>query len=101
MHKMTVYVPESHLEIVKNALFDAGAGRFKNYDRCCWQTKGQGQFRSLLGSNPHIGQKNEVTFVEEFLIELVCDDDYLEAALTALRQAHPYEEPAYAVWHIN
>ena len=101
MHKITVYIPESHLEIVKNALFDAGAGRFKNYDHCCWQTKGQGQFRSLSGSNPHIGQQNEVTFVEEFLVELVCDDDCLEAALTALYKAHPYEEPAYEVWRIN
>ena len=68
MHKIIVYVPESHLEIVKNALFDAGAGRFKNYDRCCWQIKGQGQFRALPGSKPFIGQENEVTFVEDFLV---------------------------------
>ena len=100
MHKITAYVPESHLEIVKNALFDAGAGRFKNYDRCCWQTKGQGQFRALSGSAPYIGKANEVTVVEESLIELVCDDACLEAALDALRKAHPYEEPAYAAWKI-
>ena len=55
MHTLTVYIPETHLEQVKDAIFAAGAGRYAAYDRCCWQTPGQGQFRPLEGSNPAIG----------------------------------------------
>jgi hypothetical protein len=43
------------VEKVKSALFKVGAGKYKHYDQCCWQTKGQGQFRPLVGSNPAIG----------------------------------------------
>lgn len=54
-YKINFYVPESHLEIVKQALFDAGAGRQGDYDQACWQCLGQGQFRPLKGANPSIG----------------------------------------------
>ncbi len=56
MYKLCYYVPESHLEVTKQAIFDAGAGRVGNYDCCCWQVRGQGQFRPLPGSQPFIGQ---------------------------------------------
>ena len=52
MYKISVYVPENSVEKVKQALFDAGAGRIGNYDSCCWQTAGIGQFRPLENSNP-------------------------------------------------
>jgi hypothetical protein len=97
MYKLGVYVPASHLDQVKTALFAAGAGRIGNYDSCCWQTPGQGQFRALEGSQPYLGQPGKVEIVEEYRIELVCEDSLLTAALAALRRAHPYEEPAYDV----
>lgn len=97
MYKLGFYVPESHLEKVKTALFVAGAGRIGNYDSCCWQILGQGQFRALEGSQPYIGQKGKVETVEEYRVELVCEDKLLPAALAALRSAHPYEGPAYDV----
>ncbi|MFA5495681.1 MAG: YqfO family protein [Porticoccaceae bacterium] len=97
MYKLCFYVPESHLEIVKNAVFDTGAGQIGDYDRCCWQTPGQGQFRPLEGSNPFLGEKGWVEQVPEYKVELVCDDHLIEAAIEALVNAHPYEEPAYDV----
>jgi hypothetical protein len=97
MYKLGVFVPPSHLEQVKTALFAAGAGRIGNYDSCCWQTLGQGQFRALEGSHPYIGQKGKVEKVQEYRVELVCEDKLLNAVLEALRSAHPYEEPAYDV----
>lgn len=97
MYKITFYVPASHLEVVKAALFAAGAGRLGNYDSCAWQVKGQGQFRPLAGSNPRIGQRDVLETVEEYRVELVCDDACVRAAVAALRQAHPYEMPAYDV----
>ena len=98
MYKICVYVPDKHVETVKLALFDAGAGRIGNYDSCCWQTDGIGQFRPLAGSNPAIGSQNVVEQVPEVKLELVCEDDLVEAAVRAMRESHPYEEPAFDVW---
>ena len=100
MYKICVYVPEKHVENVKQALFDAGAGRIGNYDRCCWQTEGIGQFRPLENSNPAIGSLNEVEQVRETKIELVCADELVKQAIQAMRESHPYEEPAFDVWEL-
>ena len=97
MYKLGIFVPASHLEQVKAAVFEAGAGRLGNYDSCCWQTLGQGQFRALEGSDPYIGQKGKVEKVQEYRVELVCEDQLLKPVLEALRSSHPYEEPAYDV----
>lgn len=97
MFKITFYVPESHLDAVKAALFAAGAGRVGNYDCCAWQVRGEGQFRPLTGSNPFIGQQGVLEVVDEYRVELVCEENHLQAAVAALKQAHPYEEPAYDV----
>jgi hypothetical protein len=97
MYKITFYVPASHLEPVKAALFAAGAGRLGAYDACAWQVKGQGQFRPLAGSNPFIGTTGQVEVVDEYKVELVCDDVCIHSAIAALKTVHPYEVPAYDV----
>lgn len=89
------YVPDSHLEEVKNALFQAGAGKIGNYDQCCWQTKGRGQFRPLPGSDPSIGAQGTLEFVDEWKVELVIEDSALPQIKQALLDSHPYETPAY------
>ncbi len=101
MYKLCVYTPETHLEAVKNALFDAGAGKIGNYDSCCWQVKGEGQFRPLLGSKPFLGNQNEIETVVEYRVELVCADENIKKAVVALKNAHPYEEPAYDIWRLE
>jgi hypothetical protein len=101
MYKLCFYVPESHLEAVKQAVFSAGAGRIGAYDNCCWQVLGQGQFRPLAGSNPFVGTAGEIETVAEYKVELVCADDVIAAAVQQLKQAHPYEEPAYQVWRLE
>lgn len=101
MYKLCIYVPESHLEQVKQALFSAGAGRIGDYDSCCWQVAGQGQFRPLAGADPFIGSQGKIETVEEYKVELVCDEKFITAAVAALKQAHPYEEPAYQVWKLE
>jgi hypothetical protein len=97
MFKICFYVPDTHLDEVKAALFAAGAGRIGLYDRCAWQVRGEGQFRPLDGARPFLGQVGAVETVAEYKVELVCADDCVVAAIAALRQAHPYEEPAYDV----
>ncbi len=101
MHKLCFFVPTTHVEQVKAAVFEAGAGRIGDYDCCAWQTLGEGQFRALAGANPFIGQVGEVERVPEFKVELVVADHLLEAVVQALKQAHPYETPAYEVWPLR
>ncbi len=98
MYKLAFFVPEADIEPVKQAVFASGAGRLGNYGECCWQTLGQGQFRPMLGANPAIGEVGALERVTEWRVEMLCPPDCIEAALSALRQAHPYEEPAYEVW---
>ena len=101
MFKLVFFVPESHLETVKQAVFDVGAGRMGDYEHCCWQVAGQGQFRPLAGSQPFIGRQGEVEQVAEYRVEMVCDGAVIEAAVAALRAAHPYEQPAFDVWRLE
>jgi hypothetical protein len=97
MYKLSFSVPETHIEQVKAAAFGAGAGRIGDYDSCCWQVAGSGQFRPLDGSQPYIGQQGEVEMVPEYKVEMVCADEHIRAAVQAMIDAHPYEEPAWDV----
>lgn len=98
MVKLSFYVPVTHVEEVKRAVFAAGAGRQGQYDSCCWQALGQGQFRPLEGSSPFLGAHGELERVDEYQVEMICDDHLVAAAISALKAAHPYEEPAYGVF---
>lgn len=97
MYKLTVFIPDEALETVKAALFAAGAGQIGNYGECCWQVQGLGQFKPLAGSQPHIGQQDKVEKLSEWRVEMVVATDKLSAVIEALKQAHPYETPAYDV----
>jgi len=95
MYKIVFFVPSADLERVKNAMFNAGAGRQGNYRECCWQTLGTGQFRPVAGANPAIGRLGELEQVEEWRVEMICEPHCLKAALNALLTSHPYEEVAF------
>jgi hypothetical protein len=97
MHKLCFYVPQTHMEDVKKAIFAAGAGRVGDYDSCSWQVLGQGQFRPLVGSAPFLGQEGAVETVVEYRVEMVCADECIRAAVAAMLDAHPYETPAWDV----
>lgn len=97
MYKLCFFVPASHLDSVKQAVFEAGAGKVGAYDQCCWQSLGTGQFRGLEDSDPFLGSKGNVEQVEEFKVEMVCSNDLIKPVIVALKSAHPYEEPAYDV----
>ncbi|CAI8959855.1 NGG1p interacting factor NIF3 [Pseudomonas sp. IT-P12] len=101
MYKLGFFVPDSHVETVKTAVFEAGGGRIGDYDHCAWQVLGQGQFRALDGSQPYIGQLGQVEVVDEWKVELVVADELIRAAVAALKLSHPYETPAYEVWRLE
>ena len=95
------YVPESHLEAVKEAVFQAGGGQIGEYEHCAWQVKGQGQFRPSAGANPFIGKAENLEVLEEYRVEIAIASSCVEKVLQAFLQAHPYEEPAYGLMKVQ
>lgn len=96
-YKLCFYVPLDKLEAVKQAVFDTGAGSQGNYRNCCWQTVGQGQFMPVEGAKPAIGAQHKLEQLQEYKVEILCEAAVIKQAVAALKQAHPYEEPAFDV----
>lgn len=95
MYLLVIYVPEESLENVKSAVFNAGAGEIGNYSHCSWEVKGQGQFKPEIGSSPFLGEMNKLEKVDEYRLELVCQNSKIKETIQAMLEAHPYETPAY------
>ncbi len=100
MYKLITYIPNSHVETVKAALFNAGAGHFDGYSHCSWQVQGMGQFKPLQGANPAIGDIDKIEYVNEWRVEVIVPDDLLTKVMHAYKAAHPYEVPAYEVYQM-
>jgi hypothetical protein len=98
MRKLVVFVPPSALDDVRDALFAAGAGRIGGYERCSWYTEGTGTFFGGAGTSPVIGEAGQEERVPELRLETVYPAEAHEQVLAALREAHPYEEPAFDVY---
>ena len=93
--KFVGYIPESDFEKVRTALFDAGAGKFGNYDQVSFSFKGNGSFRPLKGSNPAEGVHGERSEVKEYRLEIVVDEKDLDNLISTYFEMHPYEEPVF------
>jgi len=91
------YVPEKDTEAVKSAIFATGAGNIGCYSHCSWQVLGEGQFKPLQGADPHLGEVDKIEKVKENRVEILCTDNNIQNALMALKESHPYEEPAYEI----
>lgn len=97
MYHLSFYVPQTHAEKVKEKVFAAGAGTIGNYKNCSFEVEGTGQFEPLAGSSPFLGQTGNLEKVKELKVEMVCKKSCLKAVIAALKEAHPYETPAYYV----
>lgn len=93
-YKIVVYMPESHADKLREAMGNAGAGKIGNYSHCTFTLKGAGRFKPEEGANPTVGSVGKMEEVSEDRIETVCSGDRLQDVLKAIREAHPYEEPA-------
>lgn len=100
-YKIVVYVPEDHANNLREAIARAGAGVIGNYTHCTFTIKGTGRFKPGEGSNPTIGEVGKIKEVSEDRIETICSGDKLDAVLKAIRDVHPYEEPATDVYPIE
>jgi hypothetical protein len=96
--KLVVFVPREALDVVREALFAAGAGRIGNYEHCSWYTQGTGTFRGGEGTDPSVGEAGREERVAELRLETVFPEERQDDVLAALRDAHPYEEPAFDIY---
>jgi hypothetical protein len=95
---LVVFVPREALDPLRDALFAAGAGRIGEYERCSWYTEGTGTFFGREGTEPSVGQAGREQRVAELRLETVFPEERQTEVVEALRQAHPYEEPAFDVY---
>jgi len=101
MYKLNFFVPTINKEEVKAALFAIGVGRYANYDQCSFETLGTGQFHPLEDANPYLGSLGKLERVEEYKVEMICDEKLIHQAVQTLKQVHPYEEVAYEVFKLE
>ena len=96
--KLVVFVPGEALDPVRDALFDAGAGRIGDYERCSWYTAGMGTFLPGEGANPTVGEPGREERAPELRVETVYPRSREGEVVAALVEAHPYEEPAFDLY---
>ena len=101
LFKLVTYIPETHLEKVREALFEAGAGVIGNYDRCGFTTSGTGSFRGSENTKPFTGEKVKIHFEKEIRFETVLFSHLKEKVIKALLDVHPYEEVAYDIYALE
>ena len=96
--KIVTFVPKANLAAVQRAVWSAGAGIIGEYANCSFVTEGTGSFEGSAAANPAVGERGKLEEVAEARLEVVCPERLVPEALRRLREAHPYEEPAYDVY---
>ena len=99
--KIVVFVPESHADIVRDAMGKAKAGMLGKYSFCSFSSKGIGRFRPEQGANPHIGKIGKLEEVVEEKIEIRCPREKLQEVIEAIKKVHPYEEIAMDIYPLE
>src|SRR3989344_4287881 len=97
LYHLIIYSPLEAADKIRKAAADAGAGKIGLYDSCSFSSKGTGKFRPMKGAKPAIGSVGEPEMVEEERIEFVVTEDTISDVITAIKNVHPYEEPAIHV----
>jgi len=98
LKKLVTFCPPSHAVKVRDAIFKSGAGQIGNYDFCSYSATGEGTFRALAGANPFIGELGKVHTEPELRIETIFPSFLESEVISALKQAHPYEEVAFDIY---
>ncbi|KIA99324.1 NGG1p interacting factor 3 protein, NIF3 [Flavobacterium sp. KMS] len=101
IQKLVTYTVPDNSEKVRNALFEAGAGKIGNYDNCSFNTEGFFTFKGNENSNPVIGEKEKLHTGNEIKIEVVFEKHLQSKILKALFANHIYEEVAYEIYDLQ
>ena len=101
IQKMITFVPtDNHLK-VRNALFAAGAGQIGNYDKCSFNSVGNGTYQGNENSNPVVGEKFEFCEDQEVKLEVTFEKHLRSKILKALFASHKYEEVPYEIYNLQ
>lgn len=85
--RLVFRAPMIAVDACKQAVFQAGAGKYQNYSECCFTVVGTGQFRPGDAANPHIGRVGTLEKVEEARVETLCiGEDIVKKAVEALKR---------------
>ena len=95
--KLVGFVPADDADLVRKALFAAGAGVIGEYEHCSWSVAGQGTFFGREGTDPAAGVAGRDETVDELRLEVVFPRRLRRRVTGAYVAAHPYEEPAFDV----
>lgn len=101
LRKIVTFCPFNHSDIVRKAMFDAGAGHIGQYSDCSFNLEGTGTFKATDGANPFVGEIGQQHYEQEIRMELIYPAYLEKNILAALHQAHPYEEVAYDLYSLN
>jgi dinuclear metal center YbgI/SA1388 family protein len=101
LKKLYTYVPLKAADLLKNALFAAGAGTIGNYSECSFSVSGTGTFKGNELSQPVVGKKNFRSTEPEQKIEFLFPAWLEPAVLKTLKENHPYEEVAYEIIRLD
>lgn len=101
LRKLVVFVPESHVDEVAQALDSAGAGVIGDYRQCTFRTPGTGTFLPGDSSDPYLGERGRLEKASEIRLETVVPAHAARRAVSAATEAHPYEEIALDVYPIE
>ncbi|MTT33162.1 Nif3-like dinuclear metal center hexameric protein [Terrilactibacillus sp. BCM23-1] len=101
LYKLSVYVPESHAHIVREAITGAGAGHIGNYSSCTFSSQGMGTFLPGEATHPFIGKSGMLEEVNEFKIETIVPKSLLNKVVRTMVRSHPYEEVAYDIYPLE
>ncbi len=98
--KIVTFVPETHADIVREAIGNAGGRRVGNYTHCTFSVKGLGRFKPIEGADPAIGAIGSLESVQEERIEFVCERGLARKVMEEVRRVHPYEEVPFDVYSL-
>jgi dinuclear metal center YbgI/SA1388 family protein len=101
LKKLYTFVPVKEAEIVRAAIFEAGAGHIGNYSECSFGAEGIGTFKGGAGTDPYVGKPGERHYENELKIEVIFPAWMQGRVVKALLAAHPYEEVAYDIVNLG
>lgn len=101
LKKLAVFVPHEHLEKVRSAMFEAGAGQIGAYDSCSFNLEGRGTFRGSEETDPFVGEPGEMHQEPETRVETIVPAHLVNRVVRAMVSAHPYEEVAYDIYPVE
>ncbi len=97
LKKLFTFAPLDKADDVRNAIFAAGGGHISNYSECSFNAEGTGTFKGGEGTNPYVGQPGKQHQEKELKIEVIFPAYLERKIITAMIEAHPYEEVAYDI----